>query len=102
MKLQENSRMSFRHGASKKPSKQLKMVNLRMKLFRLSFRNEKVTQLFLIPTSSLKKDETVTAGNASGINDGAAALVIMSKQKADELGLQPLVTIKATASAGVD
>src|SRR5947207_7900040 len=43
--VQENSRMSFRHGASKKPSKQLKMVNLRMKLFRLSFRNEKVTQL---------------------------------------------------------
>lgn len=51
---------------------------------------------------AFKKDGTVTAGNASGINDGAAALVIMSKQKADELGLQPLVTIKATASAGVD
>lgn len=51
---------------------------------------------------AFKKDGTVTAGNASGINDGAAALVIMSKQKAEELGLQPLVTIKATASAGVD
>ncbi|MCQ6277994.1 acetyl-CoA C-acetyltransferase [Bacillus sp. EB600] len=51
---------------------------------------------------AFKKDGTVTAGNASGINDGAAALVIMSKEKAEELGLQPLVTIKATASAGVD
>jgi len=51
---------------------------------------------------AFKKDGTVTAGNASGINDGAAALVIMSKQKAEELGLQPLVTIKATANAGVD
>ncbi|MBT2699070.1 acetyl-CoA C-acetyltransferase [Bacillus sp. ISL-40] len=51
---------------------------------------------------AFKKDGTVTAGNAPGINDGAAALVIMSKQKAEELGLQPLVTIKATANAGVD
>jgi acetyl-CoA C-acetyltransferase len=51
---------------------------------------------------AFKKDGTVTAGNAPGINDGAAALVIMSKQKAGELGLQPLVTIKATANAGVD
>jgi acetyl-CoA C-acetyltransferase len=51
---------------------------------------------------AFKKDGTVTAGSASGINDGAAALVIMSKQKAEELGLQPLVTIKATANAGVD
>ncbi|MFF2448708.1 acetyl-CoA C-acetyltransferase [Neobacillus sp. NPDC058068] len=51
---------------------------------------------------AFKKDGSVTAGNASGINDGAAALVIMSKKKADELGLKPLVTIKANASAGVD
>jgi acetyl-CoA C-acetyltransferase len=51
---------------------------------------------------AFKKDGTVTAGNASGINDGAAALVVMSKQKAEELGLEPLVTIKATANAGVD
>ncbi|MBT2737962.1 acetyl-CoA C-acetyltransferase [Bacillus sp. ISL-7] len=51
---------------------------------------------------AFKKDGTVTAGNAPGTNDGAAALVIMSKQKAEELGLQPLVTIKATANAGVD
>jgi acetyl-CoA C-acetyltransferase len=51
---------------------------------------------------AFKKDGTVTAGNASGINDGAAAVVAMSKNKADELGLKPLVTIKANANAGVD
>jgi acetyl-CoA C-acetyltransferase len=49
-----------------------------------------------------KKDGTVTAGNASGINDAAAAVVIMSKEKAQELGLKPLVTIRAFASGGVD
>jgi acetyl-CoA C-acetyltransferase len=49
-----------------------------------------------------KKDGTVTAGNASGINDAAAAVVMMSKEKAKELGLTPLVTIKAFASGGVD
>jgi len=47
------------------------------------------------------KEGTVTAGNASGINDGAAALVLMSKAKAAALGLKPLVSIKASASAGV-
>ncbi|WP_246942412.1 acetyl-CoA C-acetyltransferase [Bacillus pinisoli] len=51
---------------------------------------------------AFKKDGSVTAGNASGINDGAAAVVVMSKQKAEELGLTPLVTIKGNASAGVD
>jgi acetyl-CoA C-acetyltransferase len=54
-----------------------------------------------IPTA-FKKDGTVTAGNASGINDAAAAVVIMSKEKAQELGLKPLATIKAFASGGVD
>ena len=52
--------------------------------------------------AAFKKDGTVTAGNASGINDGAAAFVIMSRKKAEELGVKPLVTIKANASAGVD
>lgn len=51
---------------------------------------------------AFKKDGSVTAGNASGINDGAAAFVIMSKTKADSLGLQPLATITANANAGVD
>lgn len=51
---------------------------------------------------AFKKDGTVTAGNASGINDGAAALLIMSREKADELGVKPLARIIANASAGVD
>lgn len=48
------------------------------------------------------KEGGVTAGNASGINDGAAALLVMSESKARELGLTPLATIAAYASAGVD
>jgi len=52
--------------------------------------------------AAFSKDGTVTAGNASGINDGAAALVVMSKDKAAELGLTPLATIVSWASAGVD
>ncbi len=51
---------------------------------------------------AFKKDGSVTAGNASGINDGAAAFVIMSKSKADALGITPLATIAANAGAGVD
>ncbi len=51
---------------------------------------------------AFKKDGVVTAGSSSGINDGAAALVIMSKEKADELGIKPMATIVAHASAGVD
>jgi len=48
------------------------------------------------------KDGTVTAGNASGINDGAAAVVMMTATSARNLGLKPLATIKAYASAGLD
>ena len=51
---------------------------------------------------AFKKDGTVTAANASGLNDGAACLVLMSEEKAKALGLKPLVVIKAAASAGVD
>ncbi len=51
---------------------------------------------------AFKKDGTVTAGNASGINDGAAMLVLMSKEKADELGIEPLATIISYATSGVD
>jgi len=51
---------------------------------------------------AFKGDGTVTAGNASGINDGAAAVLVMSKAKADELGLKPLATIRSFSSAGVD
>jgi acetyl-CoA C-acetyltransferase len=48
------------------------------------------------------KQGTVTAGNASGLNDGAAAVIMMSAKKAVELGLKPLARIKAYSSAGVD
>ncbi|OFZ72816.1 MAG: acetyl-CoA acetyltransferase, partial [Betaproteobacteria bacterium RBG_16_64_9] len=48
------------------------------------------------------KNGTVTAGNASGINDGAAAVIMMSDRKAAELGLKPLAKVRAYASGGVD
>ena len=51
---------------------------------------------------AFKKDGTVTAGNASGINDGAAVVMLTSARKAKELGLKPLGKIKAFSSAGVD
>jgi len=51
---------------------------------------------------SFSKDGTVTAGNASGINDGAAAVMMMSARKASELGLKPLAWVRAYSSAGVD
>ncbi len=59
---------------------------------------EKVSKL----KPAFKKGGTVTAANASGINDGAAALVVMSKEKADELGIKPLATVAAYATGGVD
>jgi acetyl-CoA C-acetyltransferase len=51
---------------------------------------------------AFKSDGTVTAGNASGINDAAAALLLMSAEKAKDLGLKPLVKIKAYASGAID
>jgi len=51
---------------------------------------------------AFKKDGTVTAGNASGINDGAAALVLMTEAKAKELGIKPLATFVASSHAGVE
>ena len=48
------------------------------------------------------REGTVTAGNASGINDGAAVVMVMSRAKAEQLGLQPMATIVAFSSAGVD
>lgn len=50
---------------------------------------------------AFKQDGTVTAGNASSVNDGAAALVLMAAAKAKELGITPLARLKATANAGV-
>jgi len=51
---------------------------------------------------AFSKDGTVTAGNASGLNDGAAAVVMMSAKKASQLGLKPLARICAYSSAGID
>lgn len=51
---------------------------------------------------AFKKDGTVTAGNASSLNDGAAVVMVCSAEKAKELGLEPLARIKAYANAGVD
>jgi acetyl-CoA C-acetyltransferase len=51
---------------------------------------------------AFKKDGTVTAGNASGINDGAAALVLMSREKAEELGIKPMAVIRGNGTSGVD
>jgi acetyl-CoA C-acetyltransferase len=51
---------------------------------------------------AFKKDGTVTAGNAPGVNDGAAAVVVMSASKAESLGLSPLVHIRAQATSGID
>jgi acetyl-CoA C-acetyltransferase len=52
--------------------------------------------------AAFDREGTVTAGNASGLNDGAAVLLVMSEDKANELGLTPLATISAYSSAGVD
>lgn len=60
-----------------------------------------VEKMAKIP-SAFKKNGTVTAGNASGINDAAAALLVMSAGKAKELGLKPIVKIRAYATGGVD
>jgi 3-oxoadipyl-CoA thiolase len=49
-----------------------------------------------------RKDGSVTAGNSSGINDGAAALLVMSREKADQLGLRPLARVIGSASIGVE
>jgi len=51
---------------------------------------------------AFKKDGTVTAGNAPGVNDGAAAVVVTSAQRAKELGAQPMVRIVAHATSGID
>ncbi|MHB8156762.1 MAG: acetyl-CoA C-acetyltransferase [Desulfocucumaceae bacterium] len=64
-------------------------------------RGTTIESLSKIPPA-FKKGGTVTAGNASGINDGAAAFVVMSSDKAKELGLKPLFIIKSTSTAGVD
>lgn len=62
--------------------------------------NTTIEKLKKLP--SLFENGTITAGNASGVNDGASALLLMSSRKAKELGLSPLVKYKAAAAAGVE
>lgn len=65
-------------------------------------RGESTAEVLAKLRPAFKPDGTVTAGNASGINDGAAAALLMSRAEADKRGLKPLATIKAWATAGVD
>jgi len=60
-----------------------------------------VEKMAKIPTA-FKKDGTVTAGNASGINDASASLLLMSRRKAEDLGLKPLAKIKSYGSGAID
>jgi len=63
--------------------------------------NSTLAALAKLPPA-FERDGTVTAGSSSGLNDAASALVIMSREKAEELGIQPLATIKGSTVAGVD
>jgi acetyl-CoA C-acetyltransferase len=64
-------------------------------------RNTTLEKLASLPVLSGKPDGTITAGNSSGINDGAAALVVADREYADAHGLEPLATIKSWANVGV-
>ncbi|MEQ8790515.1 MAG: acetyl-CoA C-acyltransferase FadA [Pirellulaceae bacterium] len=65
-------------------------------------RDTNLEALAALPPAFMPKAGTVTAGNSSPLNDGAAALLVMSDEKAKDLGLAPLVRVRATAVAGVD
>jgi acetyl-CoA C-acetyltransferase len=65
-------------------------------------RGESTAEVLAKLRPAFKPDGTVTAGNASGINDGAAAVLLMTRGEADKRGLTPLATIKSWATAGVD
>ena len=65
-------------------------------------RHEATAEALAALKPAFDKNGTVTAGNASGINDGAAAVIMMSAKKAEQLGLAPLARVKAYSSAGVD
>jgi len=67
-----------------------------------SIREDASLEALRVLKPAFKKDGTVTAGNAPGVNDAAAALVVMSAKNAAKLGLKPLVRIRAQASSGVD
>lgn len=65
-------------------------------------RADATLEKFAAMKPAFKKGGTVTAGNASGVNDGAAALILMSAEKARELGIKPLAKLVSTASVGVE
>jgi len=65
-------------------------------------REDTTTEVLRALKPAFKKDGTVTAGNAPGVNDGAAAVVVTSAQRAQELGAQPMVRIVAQATSGVE
>jgi acetyl-CoA C-acetyltransferase len=65
------------------------------------FRADTTTEVLGGLRPAFAKDGSVTAGNASGINDGAAAIVVMSRKKAEELGVKPMGSVRSYASAGV-
>jgi acetyl-CoA C-acetyltransferase len=65
------------------------------------FRPDTTTEVLGKLRPAFAPDGSVTAGNASGINDGAAAVIVMSRKKAEELGVKPLASIRSYASAGV-
>jgi acetyl-CoA C-acetyltransferase len=65
------------------------------------FRADTTTEILGKLRPAFAADGSVTAGNASGINDGAAAVVVMSRKKAEELGVRPMATVRSYASAGV-
>jgi len=65
------------------------------------FRADTTTEVLGKLRPAFAPDGSVTAGNASGINDGAAAVVVMSRKKAEELGVQPMGAVRSYASAGV-
>src|SRR5881227_3442064 len=65
-------------------------------------REDTTIEILRLLKPAFKKDGTVTAGNAPGVNDGAAAVVVTSAQRAQELGVQPMVRIVAQATSGID
>jgi acetyl-CoA C-acetyltransferase len=65
-------------------------------------RSDTTTEALAKLRPAFKPDGSVTAGNASGINDGAAALVVMSRQRAESRGLKPLATVRSYAAAGIE
>ncbi|QCR32502.1 thiolase family protein [Lysinibacillus sp. SGAir0095] len=107
---------AFAYDSQKRTAEAIKQGYFEKQIVPYEIKTRKSTTLFTVDEhprlSSIEKlatlkpvfrqDGSVTAGNSSGRNDGAAALLVMSKEKAEELGYQPKVKIIAQASAGVD